>query len=103
MPVMLTTTEEFDLWLEGETAEALKLQRPLPDGMLDIVARGENEDPPVEVVAVLNNVDALGGRSRSATAASERKTGGPQTGWFSPKRRSPSSRQAWPRWGGPNR
>jgi hypothetical protein len=40
-----TTTEEFDLWLEGETVEALKLQRPLPDGMLDIVARGEREGP----------------------------------------------------------
>jgi len=51
MPVILTTTEEFDLWLEGETVEALKLQRPLPDGMLDIVARGEKEDPPVEAVA----------------------------------------------------
>jgi putative SOS response-associated peptidase YedK len=48
MPVILTTTEEFDLWLEGETVEALKLQRPLPDGMLDIVARGEKEDGAVE-------------------------------------------------------
>jgi putative SOS response-associated peptidase YedK len=44
MPVILTTTEEFDLWLEGETVEALKLQRALPDGMLDIVGRGEKED-----------------------------------------------------------
>jgi putative SOS response-associated peptidase YedK len=52
MPVILTTTEEFDLWLEGETVEALKLQRPLPDGMLDIVARGEKEDPPVEAVSL---------------------------------------------------
>ena len=52
MPVMLTTTEQFDLWLEGETVEALKLQRSLPDGMLDIVARGEREDPPVEALAV---------------------------------------------------
>jgi putative SOS response-associated peptidase YedK len=49
MPVILTTTEEFDLWLEGETVEALKLQRPLPDGMLSIVARVEKEDPAVEV------------------------------------------------------
>ena len=40
MPVILTTTKEFDLWLEGETVEALKLQRPMPDRMLDIVARG---------------------------------------------------------------
>ena len=52
MPLVPTTTREFDLWLEGETVEALKLQRPLPDGMLDIVARGEKEDPPVEAVAV---------------------------------------------------
>ena len=44
MSVTLTTTEQFDLWLEGETVEALKLQRPLPDGMLSIVARGEKED-----------------------------------------------------------
>jgi putative SOS response-associated peptidase YedK len=44
MPVILTTTEEFDLWLEGETVEPLKLQRPFPDGMLDIVAWGEKED-----------------------------------------------------------
>jgi putative SOS response-associated peptidase YedK len=46
MPVILTTAEEFDLWLEGETFEALKLQRPLPNGLLAIVARGEKEDPP---------------------------------------------------------
>jgi putative SOS response-associated peptidase YedK len=32
MPVILTTTEEFDLWLEGETTLALRLQRPLPYG-----------------------------------------------------------------------
>jgi putative SOS response-associated peptidase YedK len=46
MPVILTTPEEIDLWLEGEVAEALKLQRPLPDQMLSIVARSEKEDPP---------------------------------------------------------
>jgi putative SOS response-associated peptidase YedK len=46
MPVILTTTEEFGLWLEGETIEALKLQRPLPDVALRIVARGEKEDAP---------------------------------------------------------
>jgi putative SOS response-associated peptidase YedK len=53
MPVILTTAEEFDLWLEGETVEALELQRPLPDGMLDIVARGAKEDPaPAEAIVV---------------------------------------------------
>jgi putative SOS response-associated peptidase YedK len=42
MPVILTAPEEFDLWLEGDTMEAPKLQRPLPDDTL--VARGEKED-----------------------------------------------------------
>jgi hypothetical protein len=46
MPVILTTPEEVDLWLSGETPDALKLQRPLPDELLRIVARGQKEDPP---------------------------------------------------------
>jgi putative SOS response-associated peptidase YedK len=46
MPAILTTAEEVDLWLEGETPDALKLQRPLPGDFLRIVARGEKEDPP---------------------------------------------------------
>lgn len=46
MPVILTTPEECDAWLTGETAEALALQRPLPDGSLVVVARGEKQDPP---------------------------------------------------------
>jgi putative SOS response-associated peptidase YedK len=48
MPVILTRPEEVDLWLRGETIEALKLQRPLPDETLRIVARGLKEDKPVE-------------------------------------------------------
>jgi putative SOS response-associated peptidase YedK len=48
MPVILTSPEEIDLWLEGETPDALKLQRPLPNGLLRIVARGEKEDPPAK-------------------------------------------------------
>jgi putative SOS response-associated peptidase YedK len=44
MPVILTTPEEIDLWLEGETIEALKLQRPWPDEALRIVAKGGKED-----------------------------------------------------------
>ena len=46
MPVIRDYNEEFDLWLEGETVEALNLQRPLTDGMLRIVARGGKEDAP---------------------------------------------------------
>jgi putative SOS response-associated peptidase YedK len=44
MPVILTTPAEVDLWLEGDTAAALALQRPLPDEALAIVAKGEKED-----------------------------------------------------------
>src|SRR6202020_3393370 len=33
-------------WLEAETPMALKLQRPLPDGAVGIVAKGEKEDGP---------------------------------------------------------
>ena len=44
MPVILTTPAEVDLWLEGDTLDALKLQRPLPERAIDIVASGEKED-----------------------------------------------------------
>jgi putative SOS response-associated peptidase YedK len=44
MPVILTTPEECDLWMTAPAAEALKLQRPLPDGTLRIVAHGAKED-----------------------------------------------------------
>ena len=44
MPVILTKSEEWKLWLTAPTAEALQLQRPLPDGMLQIVAEGLRED-----------------------------------------------------------
>jgi putative SOS response-associated peptidase YedK len=46
MPVILTG-EDFDLWLEGETGQALKLARPLPVGGLKIVAKGKREDGPL--------------------------------------------------------
>lgn len=44
MPVILTTRAEIDLWMTAPIEEALKLQRPMPDGSLQIVARGEKED-----------------------------------------------------------
>jgi putative SOS response-associated peptidase YedK len=45
MPVILTTPDDVETWMMAPPDEALKLQRPLPDGSLRIVARGVKEDP----------------------------------------------------------
>ena len=44
MPVVLTTNDEVETWLTASAEEALKLQRPLPDDALGIVARGSKTD-----------------------------------------------------------
>jgi putative SOS response-associated peptidase YedK len=44
MPVILRTPNEVEQWLTAPTAEALALQRPLPDDALRIVARGQRQD-----------------------------------------------------------
>jgi len=45
MPVILTTPDEVETWMTAPADEVLKLQRPLSDGSLKIVARGVKEDP----------------------------------------------------------
>ena len=40
MPVILTTEEEREAWMSAPWDEARALQRPLPDGSLQIVSRG---------------------------------------------------------------
>ncbi|MES2432997.1 MAG: SOS response-associated peptidase [Pseudomonadota bacterium] len=45
MPVILVRPEEWRLWLTAPIDRALHLQRPLPDGELDIVLEGARDDP----------------------------------------------------------
>jgi putative SOS response-associated peptidase YedK len=44
MPVILTEPEEIETWMTAPVEQALELQGPLPDGALEIVARGEKKD-----------------------------------------------------------
>ena len=44
MPVILTTIEKWNVWLRAPWFEASALQRPMLDGPLAIVARGERRD-----------------------------------------------------------
>ena len=44
MPVILTRPEELATWMTADADEAMKLQCPLPDGALQIVARGKKKD-----------------------------------------------------------
>jgi hypothetical protein len=45
MPVILTTVDEIDTWLNAPARGALELQPPLSDDALMVVARGSKQDP----------------------------------------------------------
>ena len=59
MPVILTTPAECEAWMTAPIPEALELQRPLPDGLLEIVARGEKQDPPLSLERSVAGEQAL--------------------------------------------
>lgn len=44
MPVILTEPDELEIWMAAPWDEAKALQRPLPSGLLSIVARGKRQD-----------------------------------------------------------
>ena len=44
MPVILQNAEDIECWMKAPWSEAAELQRPLPDRLRRIVARGERHD-----------------------------------------------------------
>ena len=59
MPAILTTEEEREIWLRASWDEASALQRPLPDGVLRIVARGEKQDGDGDLVNLADRASRL--------------------------------------------
>lgn len=51
MPLILTEPDSIEAWLTAPWPEACRLQKPLPDGALTIVARGAKEDAAIELAA----------------------------------------------------
>jgi putative SOS response-associated peptidase YedK len=46
--MILIREEDFETWMAAPWPEAARLQRPLPDGALQVVARGEKKDEAVQ-------------------------------------------------------
>jgi putative SOS response-associated peptidase YedK len=44
MPVLVTTAEQWDIWLTGPVEEAATLQKPRANKAIQIVATGEKSD-----------------------------------------------------------
>ena len=62
MPVLLTTADEYDVWLRASWSEAAALQRPLPDAAMRIVAsrpREDRHDCTAEVMSSCRQLDLL--------------------------------------------
>ena len=51
MPVILRTKQEIEDWLTLPMEDAMQMQKPLPDGVLEVVARGVNEDGSPEILS----------------------------------------------------
>ena len=60
MPVILTTPEACEAWLTAPIPDALAMQRPLPDGRLCVVAKGEKQDPPAILAAPRPSIPCSG-------------------------------------------
>lgn len=51
MPLILTEPDQVEAWLTAPWSQVCELQRPLPDGALTIVGRGQKKDGPADLLA----------------------------------------------------
>ena len=58
-PVILTKPDEIEQWMTAPAADALKLQRPLPDASLKIVAPGAGRKDSVDGLSAVRRIAIL--------------------------------------------